>query len=679
MKALLLSLLISIPAALAAQTAPDSTKPSIPQSDSLTTTTDKQIGKVDTLQLSLTRYQRKLDLLQRKLSHRIDSLRSLHLPADTYTKTLDSLQHLGAVKDLRQADANIQKLETKLNQSAGHAQLSVQQAEQKINSALQQFDKDTGLKIPTLQSPALNTSVLSLPGLQTPGAGLPTTTNGEIGKAPGAPGISNANQSSIGKDISGVNSEMAKAQGELKQAGTYANDVKAISTGHIDSAQIAHASQQLESRVANMGELRQLKTEQASIDQLKAQSNVLANPLQNKEVLQKEAINHFAGKEQVLQQSMEQLTKLKQKYSEVSSVADVLKHPPNPMHGRPLLERLTPGINLQFQAKDHLLVDFNPYIGYKLTRRLTTGIGWNERLNFHGSHHNGVHVKAGSVYGPRAFADFSIGRGFSLHGEIESMNAYVPTLTSTGTSDPGHRQWLWNGFVGLKKDYRLVGDVRGTVQTLYSLSPIDVNASPYADRFQVRMGFELPLKKKMIPPHILSPAGLQSKLKVMANEHVAGYKALAPYGSVNKYKATAKRYRRYFRPVTSLYRFGNDTLIVTRSALKKKKGKRDVVFHDTHFVIKLRSKGRAKIYEDDKGLVATSKKWYDLETVSRTFIFVSMSDQSAKFTSDGADVVKAALIADGPGFNVQFTWFERLPEKELLEIMTRVSWSRSIY
>ncbi len=631
--------------------------------------------KADSLTANISRYQRKLDSLQQRLSHRIDSLHSLHLPTDVYTKTLDSLQHLAPLTSVRQAEARLQKLESQLNTSAGRAQTTIQATEQKINSAVQQLDKDTGLK---LSLPTVNTPGMSLPGLNTPtaGTGLPNNLSGEM-KSPAVSGMPNLNQSPISKDMSGLNSEMSNAQNELKQAGTYANDVKAISTGHIDSAQLAHASQQLESRAANMGELKQLKTQQTSIDQLKAESNIVANPLQNKEALRQQAIDHFAGKEQVLQEAMGQLTKLKQKYSQVNNVAEILKHPPNPLHGTPFIERLTPGINLQFQVKDHLLVDLNPYIGYKLSPRFTSGLGWNERVNFHGSHHHSVHARVGSVYGPRAFTDFGIGRGFSIHGEVESMNAYVPTLTFTGTSDPGHRQWLWNGFIGFKKDYKLFGDVRGTAQTLYSLSGIDANASPYTDKFQVRIGFELPLKKKMELPGILSPAGLQSKIKVAADQHINSYKALANYKDIGDYKAIAAKYGKYRRPVISMYRFGSDTLTVIRSALKKKHGRRDVVFQGTHYIIRLRSKGQVKIYNDQKELLATSTKRYELQTPSRGFVFISVSEQSAKFTSDGADVVKADLVDGNDGIAIQSTWYEKLPleQKELLELMMRGYWA----
>src|SRR5260221_1683222 len=156
------------------------------------------------------------------------------------------------------------------------------------------------------------------------------------------------------------------------------------------------------------------------------------------------------------------------------------------MHCKPLIERLLPGLNFQIQKKNDLLLDFNPYIGYRITGRFTSGIGWNERIGIDTKKKKGVPIDR--IYGLRSFVHFKIRDGVFAKAEIESMNAFVPPSVLLGPEQHSGRQWVWSYFVGLKKDYRLSKSVMGNVQILYNLyNPHKM--SPYASNFNVRMGF----------------------------------------------------------------------------------------------------------------------------------------------------------------------------------------------
>src|SRR5690606_22360598 len=130
--------------------------------------------------------------------------------------------------------------------------------------------------------------------------------------------------------------------------------------------------------------------------------------------------------QQQLSAAMEKIAKYKQKYSSVNSIKDLAKKPPNPMKGKPLIERIIPGINSQILTKNDLLVDFNPYAGYRFTGRLTAGAGWNYRLAYNERDNN--FNKAARIYGPRAFGEFKIGKGFTGHFSIEVMNTNTPPI-----------------------------------------------------------------------------------------------------------------------------------------------------------------------------------------------------------------------------------------------------------
>ena len=51
-------------------------------------------------------------------------------------------------------------------------------------------------------------------------------------------------------------------------------------------------------------------------------------------------------------------------------------------------------------------------------------------------------------------------------------------------------------FLGIKKDYKFSKYIQGNVQMMYNFTDRFYKTSPYADRINVRIGFEFPMKKK---------------------------------------------------------------------------------------------------------------------------------------------------------------------------------------
>jgi len=220
------------------------------------------------------------------------------------------------------------------------------------------------------------------------------------------------------------------------------------------------------------------------------------NPELKKEAMEKAkkvAVNHFAGKEEQLKAAMEKVSKYKQKYSSLNGVSELSKKPRNKMHGKPLIERIVPGLAIQIQSKgENFLIDFNPYAGYRITGRLRGGLGWNQRIAYN-TDQKGFSPNA-RIYGPRTFGEFKLSKGFSPRAEIEIMNTNVPPLLST--IDPMKREWVWGVFMGMKKEYTIYKNIKGTAMVMGRLFNRD-HKSPYADVLNVRFGFEFPMKKKI--------------------------------------------------------------------------------------------------------------------------------------------------------------------------------------
>jgi len=176
----------------------------------------------------------------------------------------------------------------------------------------------------------------------------------------------------------------------------------------------------------------------------------------------------------------------------MTSVAELPKRKPNAMKGKPFRDRFIPGLYFQYQEGMDRLFDFNPYGSYRLSGRFTVGVGWNERFGYDRAQHDWDEIER--IWGPRAFVDFKLGKGFFVHLEGEAMSSFVP-FSINGARDAGQREWVWGSMVGIRSEYRIYRNLRGTVLLQYNLFDRDFTA-PYGDRLNSRIGFEYLLTKR---------------------------------------------------------------------------------------------------------------------------------------------------------------------------------------
>ncbi|HTF16618.1 MAG TPA: hypothetical protein VK658_01025 [Chryseolinea sp.] len=210
---------------------------------------------------------------------------------------------------------------------------------------------------------------------------------------------------------------------------------------------------------------------------------------------QEQAMDHFKDHADKLSKAMAAIGKHKARIPSVTSLNDIPRRTPNEMKGKPFIERLVPGVAFQLLKKDKLVsVDFNFYAGYRFTKRLTAGAGWNERVGFNTKT---LALAPGDVriYGPRMFSSYKLSRGFEPRVEVEMMNTFIPLYIRNPHIDPGSRRWVWGAFVGMAKTYNITKRLRGTATIMLRL--FDPNrTSPYPDVINARFGVELPIKKR---------------------------------------------------------------------------------------------------------------------------------------------------------------------------------------
>jgi predicted nuclease with TOPRIM domain len=430
----------------------------------------------------------KLDSSKNKLQTKIDSLGSLNLPTEKYTEKLDSVNN----KYSETVNSLNTKMESLKSKTVGRVKdLQLPPELQEKASALTRNVEGFKLPVKDLNIPALDVNS-PIAGLDNPWGsldGLNSSIDSPLGKIGEIDGLKDI-QGSLG-NVSEITGNVSEITGKAGEITGKAGELQNLTNGNLQE----QVPQALETKA---GEL-------AGVDKLKEQTGeagALLNQAQNPEAMkeqvvqqvQQQAVNHFAGKEEQLQKAMEQMSKLKQKYSSLNSLSEVGKKRPNEMRKKTFRERLVPGIALQiFKKGDNFTVDFNPYVGYRFTGRLTAGPGWVQRFAYDTKLDQ--FDASARIFGPRVYGEFKLGKGFSPRLEGEVVNAFVPPKFVKNIDEVGSRQWVWGAFAGLKKDFKISKKVKGTSLIMFRLINTD-HKSPYPDVVNVRIGFEFPQKKR---------------------------------------------------------------------------------------------------------------------------------------------------------------------------------------
>lgn len=390
---------------------------------------------------------------QAKLQSKIDSLTTLNLPTLDLSRKLYSATEARTSK-LKELESKWEKTKSKHTSSITELNLLPpwDQGQQSLVAATSKLD--IKLPVPEANLPSLSMDQglnVDLPGVESPLGDLDVNT----------PNLSNMKPE------------------ELNQVEGYSNDIKAVKEGEVDEV----IDNQLQN-VDGVGELKaqQNQMEMPSLDQAKAKQRYL-------QMAKQSAMQHFAGKFDQVDNAMNNMSKLKKKYSSVQSIKNLPKRKPNEMRDKPFVERLVPAFNLQLMQRNVWMLDFNPSLGYRFNSHFSTGIGWVQRWGYNFDSNEYAYEER--MYGPRVYGEYELKQGFTFKLESDYVNALVRTLFD----DPIGRDWVWNLKAGIKKEYRINKKINGNIQALYNVIDPD-KRSPYP-RFNIRIGFDFGLKKRV--------------------------------------------------------------------------------------------------------------------------------------------------------------------------------------
>lgn len=427
-------------------------------------------SKADSLNALYQHQYVKIGSVTSHLQSMIDSLSHLKLPVEKLTHKMDSI-HKILNDQVNSLTKKTDDLKSKVTQSLSEIQLPPpwQESLQKLQSSVGNY------KLPSLNALSANIPKVEIPDFknwQLPSFGKQLNLNTNPG------GIDNLTGNI--KDLTG-------------EAGKYGQDAQQLLNSNMDD--LGNIEKAMEGKLLNMEGAEQLKEGTALFKQAEQfDSAALAEKANEmvKEVVVKAAKDHFEGKQEVLQKAMREMTKLKNKYEEVPSMADLPKRLPKPLRGKPFSERIMPAITFQVLKTDYFLLDINPMVMYRIRPGISMGAGWNQRLPIDGW----SMMKMETVYGPRAALEIRWKKGILFRLLPEIMNTTIPTMIAQSKGvDAAYREWVGSMFVGIKKDYTIYKHIKGNTEVLYNLYDPD-GLSPYGDRLSLRFGFDFPLKKK---------------------------------------------------------------------------------------------------------------------------------------------------------------------------------------
>ncbi len=462
---------------------------------------------LEKLALSVNRHKRKTDSLLKaadprssiyqSLKKRQDSLKNIKIPGSKYVRKAE-------------------KVAQKQQKMIGEVNTKQSELQQKVTGRYNKWQNGMRSKLkldsfgikgsPSLPgAKQLNTGnpAAKLPGVKTPGM------NQSMPGIPGMPALNTGDFSSLGlsKELSGIGGKLSVPS--MTQLGQWEKNIPGLSNNPLKDAsqKLSGASTMLkdpgksaEGALSQVGDVQTLNKEIASAEKLKNSNEAMqiANNMKSPESMQaemkKQAVNHFAGKEDVLKKSMDEMAKYKKKYHSLNSLADAKKmkwwQPVNGLKGKPFRERIHPGINLGYSTRgDTLNLDFYPNIFYQISGRFDLGAGALYRV-----HVNTKSVavdQTAPVWGITAFTTFKMFKSTLFRLETDAVNSPQP---KSSVDSPAGRTWRWQLIMGVQNNFKISKTVTGNMQMLYNFDKSLKDGFP--ERLMLRIGVAFNLKRK---------------------------------------------------------------------------------------------------------------------------------------------------------------------------------------
>jgi hypothetical protein len=260
------------------------------------------------------------------------------------------------------------------------------------------------------------------------------------------------------------------------------------------------AGKEAEKQAAGLDEIKAFQKEQAQFNDLKfvpdGQKKDMGNLIDNDQrpqigkpklkTIPKEKIDQYKGK---LRKAQGDLTKLKKKYSEVSSANDLSTAvKKNSLKGKTIKERLVIGGNFQAWSFEPVTLDISPVLGYRVNKLFQAGVGVSSRYIFTYDQNLLVTTQA---EGYKAFLSHDIFRDFFGYSEFERQKLKKQVVQMEEKEYPWKNAW----HVGVGRSIQLGSNISVQAMMLYNIL-FDRADQNYNRRWNMKVGVQFNLKNK---------------------------------------------------------------------------------------------------------------------------------------------------------------------------------------
>lgn len=291
--------------------------------------------------------------------------------------------------------------------------------------------------------------------------------------------------------ITSVGNEINKVDGALADAEKYEDEIKNIKENGLKDAE--KLPEEIEKRAGNIEGIKTLETgkqkakEYQSVIQRYKDEKLLQEEIKRKaKTVANDKLNQFSP---AFKEAQEQIGNARRLKPGVQALKESTRRQANTMKGKPFRQRFIPGITLQGYNNDRFTLDLAAQAGYRLSGRLTMGLGYTYRISI--SDKNINIIRSEGITGYRFYTDFRLIKSFFVHGDYEILSLdrrkQLKLLETTPTQVHG-------SYFGLGKRYNVSRKVKGSIMGLYRVNY--KGEAPGISKFTLRIGFDYNLSYK---------------------------------------------------------------------------------------------------------------------------------------------------------------------------------------
>jgi hypothetical protein len=287
--------------------------------------------------------------------------------------------------------------------------------------------------------------------------------------------------------VSNIPGELEGINGTLGKVDNYQMDLQKIQIN--DPENLDKLSELAEQRLTEVPDVGAASKEISRATEEQAKYAAMVERYRDRKLLEEEisrkykavANDYVTQQAEKVQDAQKQLELSKYKARRAKSLKDVLKKQSDELEGKELYQRLVPGLNWQIYNKGFVSSDISLQTGYRLTPRLTSGVGIVYRVGFDKKFDS--FVKGMKTFG--IYVDMLVMKGVFLHGEFEALRQNVSYIAYM--NEPASRRVYESNF-GLGKRFNITRNIRGGILAIYR---IEYQGSlPAANKVNVRMGID---------------------------------------------------------------------------------------------------------------------------------------------------------------------------------------------